>query len=47
MESGKLLGPNEEGEILLKSPQVMKGYMKRTQATLETIDAEGYLHTGK
>lgn len=34
------------GEILIRSAQVMKGYWKRPEATTETIDAEGWLHTG-
>ncbi len=36
----------EKGELLLRGPQVMKGYWKRDDATAETITAEGYLHTG-
>ena len=47
VETGKELGPNERGEILLRSPTVMMGYLGRPQATAETIDDDGWLHTGE
>ncbi len=34
------------GEILVKSPGTMLGYYKNPELTAETIDAEGFLHTG-
>ena len=43
---GAALGPNEEGEICVRGPQVMKGYRNRSDATSAMIDAEGWLHTG-
>ncbi len=36
----------EDGEILLKGRGVMRGYHNLPDATRETLDAEGYLHTG-
>src|SRR5699024_6370462 len=37
---------SEQGEILCRGPNVMKGYWKNDQATREMIDDEGFLHTG-
>jgi len=37
---------SEQGEILVKGPNVMKGYWKNNKATQEMIDDDGYLHTG-
>ncbi|MFE0685672.1 4-coumarate--CoA ligase family protein [Streptomyces sp. NPDC058961] len=39
-------GPGEEGEVAIRGPQVMKGYLGRPGETAGMIDADGWVHTG-
>ncbi|MFF6985294.1 AMP-binding protein [Streptomyces sp. NPDC010273] len=42
----KDLGSGEAGELLIRGPQVMKGYLGRPDETAAMIDPDGWLHTG-
>lgn len=39
-------GTSEPGELLLRGPQIMVGYLNRPEATAEMLDEDGWLHTG-
>eukprot|EP00249_Psilotum_nudum_P012013 c23531_g1_i1 orf=443-2071(-) len=45
-ETGKCLPPNNIGELLLRGPFVMQGYLNNARATAETIDNGHWIHTG-
>ena len=45
-EQGLPVAAGVAGEVLLRGYHIMKGYFEDEQATAETIDAEGWLHTG-
>jgi long-chain acyl-CoA synthetase len=45
VDTGSELPPGEVGELMVKGPQVMKGYWKNPDKTRETIE-DGWLHTG-
>lgn len=43
---GDPLAPGERGEVCIRGPQVMRGYAHRPEATAESIDADGWFHSG-
>nr|BBN23617.1 luciferase [Pristolycus sagulatus] len=46
LDTKKTLGPNQRGEVCVKGPMLMKGYVDNPEATREIIDEDGWLHTG-
>jgi acyl-CoA synthetase (AMP-forming)/AMP-acid ligase II len=39
-------GPGQDGELWIRGPQIMKGYLNHPQDTADAIDGEGWYHTG-
>jgi acyl-CoA synthetase (AMP-forming)/AMP-acid ligase II len=44
--SGEGCGPGRDGELWMRGPQVMKGYLNQPAATAAAIDADGFFHSG-
>lgn len=45
-EKGMSLGPNQDGELCIKGPQVMMGYLDDPDKTAECLSTSGWLRTG-
>jgi acyl-CoA synthetase (AMP-forming)/AMP-acid ligase II len=45
-ETGGDVAEGERGELWIRGPQVMRGYLNNAEATAATVDADGWLHTG-
>ena len=46
IETGATLGPDLDGEIMIRGPQVMAGYLDDPEANAFTLEPDGWLHTG-
>ncbi|MDP3926518.1 MAG: AMP-binding protein, partial [Hydrogenophaga sp.] len=44
--TGKVLGANEVGELQIRGPVTMVEYLGKAEATAQTLEADGWLHTG-
>ena len=46
LADGHELEAEQVGEILVRGPQVMRGYLNQSEATAATLEPDGWLHTG-
>ncbi len=46
LDDGRELGPEETGELWVRGPQVMKGYLNQPDQTAQMIDSNGWMRTG-
>ena len=45
-DDNNILGPEQEGELVLKGPSYCSGYFNNPEATAAAVDERGYFHTG-
>lgn len=45
-DEGEILGPNQDGELVLKGPSYCSGYFNNPEATAQAVDSLGFFHTG-
>jgi len=45
-DGNNILGPEQEGELVLKGPSYCSGYFNNPEATAAAVDERGYFHTG-
>ncbi|HZJ47076.1 MAG TPA: 4-coumarate--CoA ligase family protein [Pyrinomonadaceae bacterium] len=46
LETGEMLAAGQRGEVCVRGPQIMRGYLNNPEATAQTIDQDSWLHTG-